>query len=137
MLFRSLVAHLPWAQGVASSNPAAPTIQVYEVLRENALVARIYKPSRSAMQSGDAKSENWLLEFESEAPRTTDPLMGWTSSGDTRQQLKLKFETKELAIAYAERNGLAYVVAKEPPERLHKKSYSDNFKWGRTENWTH
>jgi hypothetical protein len=101
------------------------------------LVARIYKPSRSAMQSGDAKSENWLLEFESETPRTTDPLMGWTSSGDTRQQLKLKFETKELAIAYAERNGLAYVVAKEPPERLHKKSYSDNFKWGRTENWTH
>ena len=101
------------------------------------MVARIYKPSRSAMQSGDAKSENWLLEFESEAPRTTDPLMGWTSSGDTRQQLKLKFETKELAIAYAERNGLAYVVAKEPPERLHKKSYSDNFKWGRTENWTH
>lgn len=101
------------------------------------MVARIYKPSRSAMQSGDAKSENWLLEFESETPRTTDPLMGWTSSGDTRQQLKLKFETKELAIAYAERNGLAYVVAKEPPERLHKKSYSDNFKWGRTENWTH
>jgi hypothetical protein len=106
-------------------------------LRENALVARIYKPSRSAMQSGDRNTENWLLEFESEAPRTKDPLMGWTSSGDTRQQLKLKFETKELAIAYAERNGLAYVVAKEPPERLHKKSYSDNFKWGRTENWTH
>jgi ETC complex I subunit conserved region len=101
------------------------------------LVARIYKPSRSAMQSGDAKSENWLLEFESETPRTTDPLMGWTSSGDTRQQLKLKFETRELAIAYAERNGLAYVVAKEPPERMNKKSYSDNFKWGRTENWTH
>jgi hypothetical protein len=101
------------------------------------LVARIYKPSRSAMQSGDAKSENWLLEFEADAPRTKDPLMGWTSSADTRQQLKLKFETKELAVAYAERNGLAYVVAKEPPERMNKKSYSDNFKWGRTENWTH
>ena len=101
------------------------------------MVARIYKPSRNAMQSGDAKSDSWLLEFESEIPRTKDPLMGWTSSGDTRQQLKLKFETKELAIAYAERNGLTYVVAKEPPERLNKKSYSDNFKWGRTENWTH
>jgi ETC complex I subunit conserved region len=101
------------------------------------LVVRIYKPSRSAMQSGDAKSENWLLEFEAEAPRTKDPLMGWTSSSDTRQQVKLSFATKELAVAYAERNSLAYVVAKEPPERMNKKSYSDNFKWGRTENWTH
>jgi ETC complex I subunit conserved region len=101
------------------------------------VVARIYKPSRNAMQSGDAKSGNWLLEFESEVPRTQDPLMGWTSSGDTRQQLTLKFETKEQAVTYAERNNLEYVVAKEPPERLHKKSYSDNFKWGRTENWTH
>ena len=54
------------------------------------MVARIYKPSRNAMQSGKGKSESWLLEFESDAPRTTDPLMGWTSSGDTRQQLKLK-----------------------------------------------
>ena len=101
------------------------------------MVARIYKPSRNAMQSGKGKSESWLLEFESEAPRTTDPLMGWTSSGDTRQQLKLSFDTKELAIAYAERNGLAYVVATEPPVRAHKKSYSDNFKWGRSDNWTH
>jgi hypothetical protein len=101
------------------------------------LVVRIYKPSRSAMQSGDAKSENWLLEFEAESPRTKDPLMGWTSSSDTRQQVRLSFATKELAVAYAERNSLAYVVAKEPPERMNKKSYSDNFKWGRTENWTH
>ena len=101
------------------------------------MVARIYKPSRSAMQSGDAATENWLLEFEQEVPRTKDPLMGWTSSSDMRQQLRLKFATKELAIGYAERNGLAYVVAKEPPQRLNKKSYSDNFKWGRSENWTH
>ena len=101
------------------------------------MVARIYKPSRNAMQSGKGKSESWLLEFESETPRTTDPLMGWTSSGDTRQQLKLSFDTKELAIAYAERNGLAYAVATEPPVRSNKKSYSDNFKWGRSDNWTH
>ena len=101
------------------------------------MVARIFKPSRSAMQSGDAKSDSWFLEFESQAPCTKDPLMGWTSSGDTRQQLKLKFETRELAKAYAERNGISYVLAKEPPERMHKKSYSDNFKWGRSGNWTH
>ena len=101
------------------------------------MVARIYKPSRNAMQSGKGKSESWLLEFESETPRTTDPLMGWTSSGDTRQQLKLSFDTRELAVAYAERNSLAYVVATEPAVRSHKKSYSDNFKWGRSDNWTH
>ena len=62
------------------------------------MVARIYKPSRSAMQSGKGKSESWLLEFESDAPRTTDPLMGWTSSGDTRQQLKLSFEPRNLPL---------------------------------------
>ncbi len=101
------------------------------------MVARIYKPSRNAMQSGKGQSDRWLLEYESEAPRTQDPLMGWTSSNDTRQQLKLEFTTKDLAIAYAQRKGLAYVVAVEPPVRTHKKSYSDNFKWGRTENWTH
>ena len=101
------------------------------------MVARINKPSRNAKQSGKGKSDSWLLEFEAEAPRTTDPLMGWTSSGDTRQQLKLSFATRELAVAYAERAGLAYVVATEPPERAHKKSYSDNFKWGRSDNWTH
>ena len=101
------------------------------------MVARIYKPSRSAMQSGKGKSESWLLEFEPGAPRTIDPLMGWTSSDDTRQQLKLSFDSKELAIAYAEKNGLDYVVAVEPPVRTHKKSYSDNFKWGRSDNWTH
>jgi hypothetical protein len=89
------------------------------------------------MQSGKGKSESWLLEFEPDAPRTTDPLMGWTSSGDTRQQIRLSFETRELAIAYARKNGLAYVVAPEPPVRVHKKSYSDNFKWGRSDNWTH
>ena len=63
--------------------------------------------------------------------------MGWTSSGDTKQQLRLVFDTKEAAIAYAERNGIAYDVAPEPPVRMQKKSYSDNFKWGRSDNWTH
>ena len=75
------------------------------------MVARIYRPARSAMQSGKGKSKSWLLEFEPDVPRTADPLMGWTSSGDTRQQLRLGFDTKELAIAYATKNGIAYVVA--------------------------
>jgi hypothetical protein len=98
---------------------------------------RIYKPARNAMQSGKGKSQEWVLEFEPEAPKGRDPLMGWTSSGDTRQQLKLFFATSEEAVAYAEREGLAYTLAPEAPVRLQKKSYSDNFKFGRTDNWTH
>jgi hypothetical protein len=99
---------------------------------------RIYKPARNAMQSGKAKTGMWILEHEAAAPRTVDPLMGWTSSGDMRQQVKLTFETKEEAIAYAEREGLAYTVMPEVPAgRVVKKSYSDNFKFGRSVNWTH
>jgi hypothetical protein len=99
---------------------------------------RIYKPARNAMQSGKAKTGQWIVEHEASAPRTVDPLMGWTSSADTRQQLKLFFDTKEEAIAYAEREGFAYTVMPESPAgRLVKKSYSDNFKFGRSVNWTH
>ena len=98
---------------------------------------KIYKPARNAMQSGKGKAQSWVLEHEPEAPRSRDPLMGWTSSGDTRQQLKLFFETKEEAVAYATRENLAYQVMPESPVRIHKKSYSDNFKFGRSDNWTH
>ena len=98
---------------------------------------RIYRPARNAMQSGRGKTDEWLLEFEAETPRQADPLMGWTSSADTKQQLRLNFETKELAVAYAEREGLAYTVYPDAPRRSHRKSYSDNFRWGRTDNWTH
>jgi hypothetical protein len=99
--------------------------------------ARIYKPARTAMQSGKGNARSWVLDYEPAMRRTTDPLMGWTSSGDMNQQLTLRFDTKEEAIAYAERNGIAYRLFDPPPERLLKKSYSENFKWGRTDNWTH
>jgi len=99
---------------------------------------RIYKPARNAMQSGKGKSVYWVLEHVAEAPRERDPLMGWTSSADTRQQVKLRFDTREEAIAYAEREGLAYWVAPEAaPGAPIRKSYSDNFRWGRSDNWTH
>lgn len=99
---------------------------------------RIYKPARNAMQSGKAKYDHWTAEFEASAPRTVDPLMGWTSSGDTRQQVRLYFPTKEEAIAYCEREGHAYtVLAEAPAAKVIKKSYSDNFKFGRSVNWTH
>ena len=80
------------------------------------MTARIYQPARSAMQSGEAK-DNWLLEYEPEKPREIEPLMGWTSSSDMRSQVKLKFDTKEEAIAYAERNGVAYRVEEPKPSR--------------------
>jgi hypothetical protein len=100
------------------------------------MVARIYKPARSAMQSGMGKTEQWLLVFEP-TEKSADPLMGWTSTNDTQQQVTLRFDTKDEAMAFAQREGLAYTVAVEPPARMNKKSYSDNFRWGRTENWTH
>jgi len=99
--------------------------------------ARIYKPARNAMQSGKGNSERWVLEHEQQSKRATDPLMGWTSTSDTITQVKLTFDTREEAEAYAKRKGLAYVVQLETPTRMQKKSYSDNFKFGRTENWTH
>jgi ETC complex I subunit conserved region len=99
--------------------------------------ARIYKPSRNAMQSGKGKSQDWVLEFEQASPRAADPLMGWTSSDDTTTQVKLKFATLDDAESYAKRNGIAYQVQAEAPVKQQKKSYSDNFKFGRTENWTH
>jgi ETC complex I subunit conserved region len=100
------------------------------------MTARIYKPARSAMQSGKGKADYWLLDFEP-AAKSADPLMGWTSSNDTQQQVTIRFDTKDEAIAYAQREGIPYIVSIVPPARTSKKSYSDNFRWGRTENWTH
>ena len=100
------------------------------------MTARIYKPARSAMQSGKGKSKEWFLEFMRETRPSADPLMGWTS-GDTSTQVELRFDTCAEAEDYAKRNSIAYVVQPEAKSRMQKKSYSDNFKFGRTENWTH
>jgi hypothetical protein len=89
------------------------------------------------MQSGEARTKEWILEFDPAEPRSIDPLMGWTSSGDMRNQIRLEFDTKEEAIAYATREGLAYVVADPKPRKPIRKSYADNFKFGRKDNWTH
>ena len=100
------------------------------------MTARIYLPARSAMQSGQAK-DKWILEYEPELARQIEPLMGWTSSADMRSQVKLHFDTKEEAIAYAERNGVAYRV--EDPKTVARKilSYSDNFQPNRVVPWSH
>jgi hypothetical protein len=99
--------------------------------------ARIYKPAKTAMQSGDARTKDWVLDYEPEAAREIDPLMGWTSSRDMRSQLRLTFATREEAITYAERNGIPYRLAEPTPRGMVRKSYSDNFRFGRKEAWTH
>jgi hypothetical protein len=99
--------------------------------------ARIFKPAKTAMQSGRANTEKWMLEFAPAARREADPLMGWTSSDDTRRQLRLRFETKEEAVAYAEREGIPYVVETPPERKVQPKAYADNFRFDRLSNWTH
>jgi hypothetical protein len=100
------------------------------------MTARIYLPARSATQSGQAK-DRWILEYEPESPRVIEPLMGWTASSDMKSQVKLRFETKEEAIAYARRNGIPYRV--EVPKSVARKivSYSDNFQPHRVVPWSH
>src|SRR5690348_10044720 len=101
------------------------------------MTARIYKPARTAMQSGQANTTDWMLEFEPEEPRTIEPLMGWTSSGDMKSQLRLKFATKEEAVAYAEKHGIAYQIFESKPATRRIMSYSDNFAFNRRSPWTH
>lgn len=101
------------------------------------MVVRIYKPAKTAMQSGRARSDEWVLEHEPDSAREIEPLMGWTSSKDVRSQVRLEFASKEEAIRYAERHGLAYRLL-EPKERKPvRKSYADNFRFGRIGSWTH
>ena len=99
--------------------------------------ARIYKPAKNAMQQGNAASREWVLEFVPEKPGTIEPLMGWTSSADTRRQVRLGFPTKEEAIAYATRQGVSFRLEEPRETAIRPKSYADNFKFGRPERWTH
>ncbi|MDE2006452.1 MAG: ETC complex I subunit [Rhodospirillales bacterium] len=99
--------------------------------------ARLHQPPKSAMQSGRAGTDRWLLEFESDTPRRADPLMGWIGGADTQTQVRLWFPTKEDALAYAERNHIACEVEITPPRNPRPKAYADNFRYGRREMWTH
>ena len=99
--------------------------------------ARIFKPAKTAMQSGRAGTLKWVLEFAPSSRREADPLMGWTSSDDTRRQLRLTFDTREEAVAYAEREGIPYLVEEPQARRVQPKAYADNFRADRIGNWTH
>jgi len=101
------------------------------------MTARIYQPAKSATQSGVANTRRWVLEYEPEQPREIEPLMGWTSSGDMKSQIRLYFDTKEEALAYANRNGVAARVSEPASVSRRTMSYSDNFRPGRLDQWTH
>jgi hypothetical protein len=94
-------------------------------------IVRIYRPAKSAMQSGRSNTRDWVLEFEPSDSLQTDPLMGWSGSHDTTRQLKVRFPSKEDAVAYAKRRGLSFRV-QEPRERVVKpRAYADNFAYHR------
>ena len=99
--------------------------------------ARIFSPARTAMQSGTAKTGHWVLEFEPEKPLTIEPLMGYTSSSDMRRQVRLTFSTMEEAVAYAQKNGIAFRIEPEKKVVRRQVSYAENFRYDRKMPWTH
>ncbi len=88
--------------------------------------AKIYKPSKTAMQSGLKKFDKWIIEFITEDPGI-NPLMGWESSSDTYSELNLEFKSKDLAIEYAKKNNILFEVIEPQKRKITKKSYADNF----------
>jgi hypothetical protein len=101
------------------------------------MTARIYKPAKTAMQSGHAKTKEWVLDYEPEEPRVVESLMGWTTSGDMKSQIQLRFASKEEAMAYAERHGIAYQLQEGKAAPRRGLSYADNFAANRRGPWTH
>lgn len=101
--------------------------------------ARIYQPAKTAMQSGTAKTRQWVLDFAPASARAIDPLMGWTSSSDTQSQVRLRFESREAAEDYARENGIDYTLV-EPHSRkpnVRARGYGENFATDRRAPWTH
>ena len=101
------------------------------------MFARIYRPAKTAMQSGHAKTREWVLEFEPETARLPDPLMGWSQSRDMNGQIRLNFDTQEEAIAYAQSRQIPFRVTEPKPVKRFIKAYADNFAFSRKQPWTH
>jgi hypothetical protein len=101
------------------------------------MLARIFEPAKSAMQSGRALTKRWLLEYEPEKALEIDPLMGWTSSSDMRQQVQLQFDTCDEAIAYCKAHNIPYQVFEPHRPVTRPKSYAENFRYDRKEPWSH
>jgi len=103
------------------------------------MLARIFQPAKTAMSSGQGKTKTWILEFSPAERREVDPLMGWTSSGDTQSQVRMRFDSKEAAEAYAKDNGIQATVL-EPNKRkpnIRARGYAENFAVDRRTPWTH
>ena len=98
---------------------------------------RIYKPAKTAMQSGRAKTREWRMEFVPQARSTPDPIIGWNGSADTQKQVKLDFDTMEAAVDHARRKGYTYTIRPPKERRIRPKAYADNFAFKRLEPWTH
>jgi hypothetical protein len=99
--------------------------------------ARIYQQPKTAMQSGRAQTDEWILEFEPANKREPDPLMGWTMSSDTQTQVRLRFPSKEDAIRHCEREGYMYTVEAPRERKIRPKTYHENFRHDRLGLWTH
>jgi len=93
--------------------------------------ARIYRPTKTAMQSGTAKTRKWVLDYEPATPREPDPLMGWASAGDTLNEVHLRFDTLEEAVAFVKKHGIDYDVIEPRQSSIRPKSYADNFRYDR------
>ena len=93
--------------------------------------ARIYRPVRTAMQQGRAKTDHWELEFEPARALRPDTMMGWAGEGDINRQVRLEFPSLEAAKAYVEKHGIAYEILPEKRRVIKPKSYADNFRWDR------
>ena len=98
---------------------------------------RIYQPAKNAMQSGRAMTRAWIVEYEPSDAVRPNALMGWAGSGDTRRQVRLSFDSRDEAIAYAKKRGLDYEVLAPRERTLRPRAYSDNFRADRQGNWTH
>jgi len=102
------------------------------------MLARIFRPSKTAMQSGRGKTQDWVLEFEATDARRPDPLMGWTQTSDTESsQVRLAFDTKEEAVRYAVQRDIPFQLIDPKPAKRIIKAYADNFAFGRKVPWTH
>ena len=103
---------------------------IWGAIRDNRqiMTARIYQRPKNAMQSGKARTDQWLLEFDPAEARRPDPLMGWAGSGDTQAQVTLRFASQAEAQAYADKHGIAALVHATPPRRLKLQAYADNFR---------
>ncbi len=100
--------------------------------------ARVFRRPKTATQSGQAKAGEWVFEYQPEERELNDPLMGWWGSSDMRGQVRLVFDTQEQAVAYAEANGVPFDLETPPQAKpIKPKAYADNFRYGRSENWTH